>query len=486
MSRIDKTDLEKIILKHLFEDNSFFQLVIPKIESEKVFSDINTGKLLKRLKSFYSKYKTIPSYSDINVILEDDDEKKLIKEIKSKDAYLDINRESLNELTATHIRGNMWWNVVMENLHSSDITDMEDQFAVFSKFKETFKDIDKFTLVDDTGFDDIGDIDSFRDYLIQLEGAFRIKTKWKTLNHWTNGGFMKKTLNTFMAPTGIGKTMSLFNIAIDSAIKGSNVLFLSLEISKEEMKKRMYANIGDYDIRQFKDLKHFDDVVKERVVSGLKKFKGTLKIMEYGINCLTIEMFERKLEEYEAEFGFKPDMVIVDSANLLKKPHLVNSYAEGQFIGNELKRISSEFEICLLTAVQINREGSKKASSTGKTDLTDVAESYYIPMVSDFVVGVAQEEENEDEVWMTSLKNRYSGIVGQRLSLFKDVGKQKFEEIGAEETGNGFQDLSSVETYQKATTVPKKKEKFSLSNQYGGIVDSFEDGEFDDVNVDFI
>ena len=96
---------------------------------------------------------------------------------------------------------NMWFNVVMDNIKTHETTSIENQLSIFTEYKETFKEIDNFTLVDDTKFDDIANIDDFRDYLRELEGAFRIPTKWGTLNKWTNGGFMKKTLNTFMAPT---------------------------------------------------------------------------------------------------------------------------------------------------------------------------------------------------------------------------------------------------------------------------------------------
>ena len=58
-----------------------------------------------------------------------------------------------------------------------------------------------------------------------------------------NGGFRRKTLNLVGANSGIGKTMLLVNMALNMAMAGKRVLFLSFETSASRLIARILDNL---------------------------------------------------------------------------------------------------------------------------------------------------------------------------------------------------------------------------------------------------
>jgi len=61
----------------------------------------------------------------------------------------------------------------------------------------------------------------------------KIPFSMECLNNMTYGGFARKTLNVFMAGTGIGKTLLMTSLTTDYIQRGYNVLYVTLEISEE-------------------------------------------------------------------------------------------------------------------------------------------------------------------------------------------------------------------------------------------------------------
>ncbi|EAJ2917482.1 hypothetical protein DFW84_10225, partial [Campylobacter coli] len=78
--------------------------------------------------------------------------------------------------------------------------------------------------------------------------------RFNTLNEYIGEGFLNGTLNIFMAPAGIGKSLLMSTSIGDFLKQGLNVLLVSLELSNFEFLKRIDADLLDIQINALKDV----------------------------------------------------------------------------------------------------------------------------------------------------------------------------------------------------------------------------------------
>jgi len=84
------------------------------------------------------------------------------------------------------------------------------------------------------------------------------------------------------------------------------------------------------------------------------------------------------------------------------------SYEIVKAIAEEVRGLACEYNMCIWSATQTNREGD----GASDLDITDVSESYGLPMTADLLVAIIQTEELKKQgrqIWK-NLKDRYSGL----------------------------------------------------------------------------
>ncbi len=428
--------IEYIILKNLFEVEDFFNRIIVNINQKFLINALKNKsckKIVKAILNFYNDKKVIPKYNDIFIIL-NEEERKVINSLKKRNELL-VNFDELIERTETYIKSNLYMQNVSDNMIKVDTLGYKDQREALDELKLNIKEIDEINLKEETHFRDLSDINFFDEYIDKLKTSERIKTGWKYLDFLLGGGFLKEKMQSFIAGTGVGKTMAQFNIGINASRNGNNVLYITLEISEGEMMKRIYSNLGNCNIHNME--RKWKNEYKSKIKNSVKNMEGDFKLVEYGINTMTIEMLEKILEKYADKYDYKPDLLVVDSGNLVKVPSNFNDnlYLKGQFIGNELQRIATEHEISVLTSAQLNREGSKKANRSGNATMQDIAESFAIPQVSDVVMGAGDSEGEDNTILVNMLKNRNTGRNGY-LYLRRNIKNQMFEEVEIKRSEN--------------------------------------------------
>lgn len=177
-----------------------------------------------------------------------------------------------------------------------------------------------------------------------------IPTPWDVINEIAQGGFAGGELIVLVAGPGGGKSMSLVNIAAHAAAAGKKVVYYTLELNRAYVGLRFCS----YYLRlPVPDLKYHKDQIKSKV----GKLLGNIVIKYWPTKSASLSNIEAHIESITAN-GFKPDIVVVDYADLLR---IESSSANGrhdQDLGNlyaELRGLAGQLDIPIYTASQANR-----------------------------------------------------------------------------------------------------------------------------------
>ena len=106
----------------------------------------------------------------------------------------------------------------------------------------------------------------------------------------------------------------------------------------------------------------------------------------------------------------------------------VNTYSYIKAIAEELRGLAVESEVPIVTATQINREGSKNSDP----NLEDTSESWGLPATADLMFALVSNEELEaaGQIMVKQLKNRYNDPnMHKRFVIGVDRAKMKLFDI---------------------------------------------------------
>lgn len=187
----------------------------------------------------------------------------------------------------------------------------------------------------------------------------KIKLGTKLFNYITDGGYERKTLNLYMATTHVGKTWKLIDDAAFLFLNGYNVLYITLEMSKEKIMQRIETNLFDLPTAQFRHLSF--EKYKQKLIETKKKTVklGKLIVEEFPPDTANINHFNVLLDELYLKKDFKPDVIIVDYLAIMKPTDsdLSGLYEKNKKIAEQLRKIAVENNVCLISAIQTNRDG---------------------------------------------------------------------------------------------------------------------------------
>ena len=213
-----------------------------------------------------------------------------------------------------------------------------------------------------------------------------ISTGWTVLDKYLGGGYERKTIATFIAPTGAGKSMFLVNATCALVEQGLNVLYVTLEMADYKIGLRCDSWFSGVPI---------DDVSNERQKvrqSIEQRAKGRLIIKEWPTKRATVETIRSHVQRLISTKGFKPDAIVVDYPDLLRS---VKSYGEKrhELEGNyeELRGLAQELNCIMLVADQTNRGGLDLQLVT----ISAIAEAYSKATVCDLIITVSRTQEDK-------------------------------------------------------------------------------------------
>ena len=239
-------------------------------------------------------------------------------------------------------------------------------------------------------------------YNIDIDDRFSESTRktvasgWNVVDDLMDGGLGPGELGVFVAPAGIGKSWGLVNVAANAVKKGLNVCFYTLELSAPYVGLRfdsVFTGIAA------QNLKYHIDEVKECV----EQLDGNLIVKYYPTKSATVNTIKAHLDRCHIQ-GFKPDVIVVDYADLLRGNGKEIRHELGN-IYEDLRGLAGEYEIPVWTASQANRS----ALEDDVIGAEKIAESYSKIMTADFVLSLSRKI--EDKVAGTGrwhvIKNRF-------------------------------------------------------------------------------
>jgi len=306
----------------------------------------------------------------------------------------DIQHDVLKQEVVQHLK-DAW-----KYVESEDLTFIEEKVLDFCKNQQIKKAIinsvdllkqgkyEQIKYLVDTAMKAGADKDIGHDYITNIEDRytqsvrFVKETPWDIINELTDGGLGKGELGVFVAPAGIGKSWGLINIGAHALKKGMTVLHYSLELNEAYVGLR-YDSVVTGIANQ--NLKHHLEDVKQAVA----KLPGNLIIRYYPTKSCSVTGLRGHIEKCILQ-GKKPDLIVVDYADLLKG-NGTEKRMELETIYEDLRGLAGEYQVPVWTASQANRS----ALEEDVIGADKIAESYGKVMVADFVISLSRKLEDK-------------------------------------------------------------------------------------------
>ena len=236
-----------------------------------------------------------------------------------------------------------------------------------------------------------------------------------------NGGSGKGELLCVVGASGSGKSHFLTMIGANALREGKNVLHYTFELSETAIGIRYDSNLCDMDSNEVMDRK--EEVKKFYEENRL----GRLYIKEYPTNTASIYTLRSHIERLDLK-GFKPDIVIIDYADIMRSTRQFDSLRhELKLVYEELRGLAMELQVPIWTASQSNKEGA----NSEVIDMTNMSEAYGKAMICDVIVSVSRRPHEKANGWgrLYIAKNR-AGRDGLVYPVRMDTARSKFEIVG--------------------------------------------------------
>ena len=394
------------IISSLLSDKKFIQTISDILEPDYFDSDANKW-LCKIIRDYFFEYKTTPTLEVMKVKIDEMENEILQVSVVEnlKESWRNVESTDLKfvqEQTLEFCRNQVMKQAIMDSVDLIEV-------GQYDQIKKIVDNAMKAGSDRDLGHDYIDGIEE------RLTKSTRntVKTGWDPIDEVMDGGLGAGELGVVVAPAGIGKTWCLQTIASSAVKQGLNVVHYTLELNQNYVGLRydtVFSGVTTSDI------KFYQDDVKKKIDA----LKGTLLIKYFPTKSASVQTLTSHLSQIEIQ-GNKPDLVIVDYADILKgvgseKRHILENIYE------DLRGLAGEIECPIWTASQANRSSLEEEI----IDATKVAEAYSKVMIADFVVSVSRKV--EDKIANTSrfhvIKNRF-GIDGITFpsSMNTNIGK---------------------------------------------------------------
>lgn len=264
------------------------------------------------------------------------------------------------------------------------------------------------------------------DAVAKLKDRNRIFITGSTyLNALLSPGYMSKRLYTYLAFPGKGKSTILLKSALDMRKYNPNfkpkdpekrpaILFLTLENDIPETIERMFnMTVSAEDIRNYTP----NQVIKYMRDRGGLKLTGDCSIdiiiKEYKNREINTDDIYSIINDL-ADEGIEVCALILDYMKRIRPTEYAeNEKGELKNISNELKEIAKFFDIPVITAQQLNREGAAVVDAALQLNKEDVTRL----VGSQNIAGAWEIQENSD--WTCIINPQRKKDTGELFMVFK-------------------------------------------------------------------
>lgn len=244
------------------------------------------------------------------------------------------------------------------------------------------------TIIDQTRYTTINDpvsihkivaktIDNITDAIARGEKLTGKSTGWLSLDRIL-GGWNAGDLIVMAARPGQGKTALALSLMYDFAKLGGKGLFVSLEMSSEQLAKRYLSLLS-----QIPNWKIRNAILKDYEVTHICEEANNSNVeffVDDDPNC-SIQQIKGKAKIHKAKYGL--DLLIIDYIQLITGTK-TNREQEIAEISRNLKLLAKELQITVVVLAQLSRKCEERADK--RPMLSDIRESGSVEQDADVVI----------------------------------------------------------------------------------------------------
>ena len=292
-----------------------------------------------------------------------------------------------------------------------------------------------------------------------LQEADLIRTGIPHLDAMLDGGIARGELGVFLAPPKRGKTTTLINVGFGAltAVHRYNVAHYSLEMDQDKVSRR-------YDDRLMGDRVKFRRSDPERYATALgtrirRAVRGKLFVKSYATRSASVSKIRSHLSLLAAR-GFRPDLILVDYADIMKPERRLGEMRHEQAgIYEDLRQLAGEFNAAVWTGSQASRGALEKEIIT----IDDFAEAFEKAAIVDAAIAFCQTNDERIErrcrLFGAALRNQEDGRTVE-CEIRRDECRLRsialYDVSGTRIVVDGVDDKREDYTATKAEVVRKK------------------------------
>jgi replicative DNA helicase len=430
MSKEYSPELQKLFLEMMLEDAQSY-VRVQNIYNPENF-DRSLREVAKFIKTHTDDHKAMPTHEQVR-------------------AVTNVDLKRVPDLTEDHYS---WFMAEFEGftrrneleraiLKSADLLEKGD----YDPVEKLIKDAVQISLTKDMGTDYF--LDPRARLLAIKSNNGQVSTGWPTLDKRLFGGMNRGELNIFAGGSGSGKSLFMQNIAINWCTQGLNGVFLTLELSEGLCAMRMDSMVANCSTKEvFKDL----DTVEMKVKMVGKK-SGALRI-KYMPAQSNVNQIRSYLKELQVQTGLRIDFIMVDYLDLVMpvsaKVSPNDLFVKDKYVSEELRNLSKELNILMITASQLNRGAVEEI----EFDHSHIAGGLSKINTADNVFGIftsrAMRERGRYQLQL--MKTRSSSGVGMKVDLEFDLESLRITDPGEEAQESGLRGVGATNILSQIKT----------------------------------
>lgn len=403
-------EFQRNLIKALITDKRFFD-DIHEILLPEYFSSIANYNIYRVIVDYNQQFKDVPDAVVLKILLEQ------LKDDKVKEVCLfefsliensNINLNYFKEASSKFCKNQKIRKAIEASVDLLSIDDYEKirKLVIDATLFETKKDLGHF-------YENL-------DERFKNSRKFH-KTGYPALDAIIAGwGFGE--LSIVAGKPSVGKTFFLINFLKKSMDAGLNCLYYTLELNDKIIGKRLDSTICGISIN---DLDKRETEAKEIINKYLEKNNNRAIIKSYPTKKASVVTLENHIDSLMRIENFKPDIIYVDYADLLRPLRNSEKRFELASVYEDLRAMATELDLPVVSATQINRTGADASYVT----MEFLAEAYEKAAISDIILGATRKLSGEDMNFgnLFIAKNRPAGRDGQTLPIIYQTSKAYIE-----------------------------------------------------------
>jgi replicative DNA helicase len=441
---MSETRIENLILNNLFHDEDFSRKVIPYLKEE-YFRQTHEKLIFRHVTEFINKYSKLPTDSSIaisvqnEVTMNEETYQEIVDTLKDFKEPQKVDSEWLVDQTESFCQEKALFNAAKKAVA---IMEGDDKKLDKGAIPQLFEDALSVSFDPSVGHDYFEDAEKRYDVLHANE--YKYPFDIDICNKVTKGGITKGTLNILAGGVYVGKTLGLCHIAKSYMVAGKNPLYITLEVSEENINNRIDCDLLNMSIDDVDAMPK--DIYLKKVEKARAVTPGKLITKEYPATSIHVNNLRALLHELKLKKNFIPDVILVDYLNLMASSRIKSSdktYITIQAIAEELRGLAQETRIPIWSATQLDAQGME-SSDPGMTQIAG-SKVGLIATVDLMWMLVSSDKLRElGQILIIQHKNRYKDAADQK-KFYVGLDRKKFRWYNVENTGQIHEEIEDVE-----------------------------------------